>query len=75
MQRASEKIQAEYDKAVEVIKKKTENFSDYTANATIETVINLSKQVAPMGAEAAKNYLEAWQKVISDSNLNADTSE
>jgi hypothetical protein len=72
MQRAKDKIQAEYNEATKVIGKES---LKYVENAAIETVISLSKQIAPMGATAAENYLSAWSTVISDSNLNALTSK
>jgi hypothetical protein len=75
MQRAKDKIQAEHKEATEAIGKKTPESLEYVKNAAIETVISLSKQIAPMGATAAENYLSAWSTVISDSNLNALTSK
>lgn len=49
--------------------------TEILGNQQLSVIENIGNQVSSMSKEAAKDYLETWQKVVSDSNLNADTSE
>ena len=68
LEKATAKVAGATGKTQEEI---TQAFGKYS----IQTIENIGNQVSSMSKGAAKDYLETWQKVVSDSNLNADTSK
>jgi hypothetical protein len=47
--------------------------AEILGNQQLSVIENIGKQVSSMSKESAKDYLETWGRVTSDSKLNADS--